>query len=510
MSRQLMPVTLITALMAMGLWSCDSAVTKPLNGEPYAYEPNWESLSKHQAAADWFSDAKFGIYFHWGLYSVPAYETEWYPYFLYRDEKPDFAEYHERKFGPLEEFGYHDFIPMFRAEKFDPEDWANLFQQAGARFAGPVAQHHDGFAMWDSDVNPWNVADMGPERDITGELLASLKKKGLRTIATFHHARLRQRHEGDRKKWATYNSHFAYHPDYPTSTNDAELRKFYGNMPEEEFDQYWLDQVREVVDKYSPDILWYDVWMNFVSEKKILEMSAHFLNHAQTTGQEVVLVTKHNDLPKTMSVLDIEQGGKKDLSESVWMTDITLSDKGSWCYTEGQKYKTPGLVLRNMIDVWSKNGVVLLNVSPMADGTINQEQQDVLGQIGQWLDTYGEAVYGTVPFYTYGFGPARAADGAHGGQSAKVEYGVSDIRFTTSKDQKSLYVFLLGKPEAGEEINLKKLNSIGYGPATAVKRVVELGSGTEVAWVQEEKQYKIIAPDVEYSDLANVFRMELE
>ena len=510
MLRQIMRTLAVVLLIAIVLWSCGPAVTKPMDEKPRIYTPSWESLSGHKAVADWFSDAKFGIYFHWGLYSVPAYETEWYPYFLYRDERPGFAEYHERNFGPLEEFGYHDFIPMFKAEKFDPEDWANLFERAGAKFAGPVAQHHDGFAMWDSEVNPWNVADMGPKRDVTGELLASLKKRNLKTITTFHHARLRQRHDGNKEKWDSYNSHFAYHPSYPTATNDAELKKFYGNMPEEEFDQYWLDQVNEVVDKYSPDILWYDVWLNFIAQEKIQEMSAYFLNHAQNTGQEVVLVAKHNDLPKTMSVLDIEQGGKKDLSESVWMTDITLSDKGSWSYTKGQVYKTPSMVIRNMIDVWSKNGVVLLNVSPMADGTINQEQRDVLHQVGAWLDTYGEAVYGTAPFHTYGFGSAKAADGTHGGQSAKVEYGVDDIRFTTSKDQKALYVFVLGKLKAGQVIDLKKLNQIGYGPNTPVKRVIELGTGTEAQWVEEERQYTLTAPNVAYNDLANVFKMELQ
>ncbi|MEM9341186.1 MAG: alpha-L-fucosidase [Bacteroidota bacterium] len=302
----------------------------------------------------------------------------------------------------------------------------------------------------------------------------------------------------------------AYHPDYPTSSEDPDLKKFYGNMPEDEFDQYWLDQVNEVVDKYSPDMLWYDVWLNHVGEDKLIEMSAHYLNEARKKDQEVVLIAKHDDLPKTMSVLDIEQGGKKDVSERVWMTDITLSEKGSWSYTKGQAYKSPQLVLRNMIDVWSKNGIVLLNISPKADGTINEGQRNVLGQVGDWLDRYGEAVYKTVPFHVYGFGTAKAVDGKHGGQSAKIEYGVKDIRFTTSKDKKSLYVFVLGKPEPGTVIDLHKVNNIGYGPATPVKRVVEVGNGVEAEWIQEERGYKIIAPDTQYSELANVFRMELE
>jgi len=491
-------------------YSCTEAKTTPREENEPKYLPTWESLSRHEQAPDWFKDSKFGIYFHWGVYSVPAFETEWYPYHLYRDERPEFAKYHEENYGSLKEFGYHDFIPMFKAEKFDPEDWAELFEKSGAKFAGPVAQHHDGFAMWDSEVNPWNVADMGPKRDITGELLASLKKRDLKTITTFHHARLRQRHEGNQEKWDTYNSHYAYHPDYPTSTKDKDLSKFYGNMPQEDFDQYWLDQVNEVVEKYSPDMIWYDVWLNHVEDEKIREMSSNYLNHAQQTGQEVVLVAKHDDLPKSVSVLDIEQGGKKDVSETVWMTDVTLSDKGSWCYTNGQVYKTPEMVIRNMIDVWSKNGVVLLNISPKADGTINKAQRETLLTIGKWLDVYGEAVYETVPFHIHGFGSALAKDGAHGGQSAKVEYSEKDIRFTSSKDKKSLYVFVLGKPESGKEIKLKKLNDIGYGPNSPVKRIIELKSGKEVEWTKEERYYTITAPNGSLDQYANVFKMELE
>ena len=488
--------------------ACNQPKVETTGSEESQYSPSWESLAKHTADPEWFRDAKFGIYFHWGVYSVPAFKTEWYPYHLYRTERPEFAAYHEENFGTLSEFGYHDFIPQFTAENFDPEDWADLFQKSGARFAGPVAQHHDGFAMWDSEVNPWNAADMGPKRDITGELLAALKKRNMKTITTFHHARLRQRHEGDSSKWDTYNSHYAYHPDYPTSSEDPLLRKFYGNMPKEEFEQYWLDQVNEVVDNYSPDILWYDVWLNHVSEPKIMEMASHFLNHGKETGQELVLIAKHDDLPKNMSVLDIEQGGKKDVSENVWMTDITISFS-SWSHTKDQEYKPVEMVLRNMVDVWSKYGVVLLNVSPMADGTISQVQRDILLNIGEWLDTYGEAVYATEPFKLFGHGSTKESDGAHGGQSATTRYGVNDIRYTVSKDRKSLYVFVLGRPSPGMEFNLK-INNIGYGPDTPVKRVIELGSGQEVEWEETERKYSITAPEVAYSDLVNVFKMELE
>lgn len=506
----------IFTILVMGflIFSCkqEEKITKAKEKTSNKFQPNWESLAKHKADPEWFHDSKLGIYFHWGLYSVPAYGSEWYPYRLYQVDKfPKYKAYHEKNYGKIGEFGYHDFIPMFKAEKFDAENWADLFKTAGAKFAGLVAQHHDGFAMWDSEVNPWNSADKGPKKDITGEILAALKKRGLKTITSFHHARLRQRHNGDSTKWNTYNSHYAYHPDYPTSTEDSELKKFYGNMPQKEFDQYWLNQVNEVVDKYSPDILWYDVWLNHIAEDKVQEMSAHFINHGLETGQEPVLISKHYDLPKNMSVLDLEQGGKKDVSESVWMTDITVSDKGAWCYTADQVYKSPELLLRNMIDVWSKNGVVLLNVSPMANGTINKEQRDLLKNVGGWLTIYGEAVYGTRPFYNYGFGKAKTGDSEHDGQSAKIKYTVDDVRYTVSKDKKAIYIFLLGKPKAGDIITLKDFGNIKYGPYSPVKRIVELKSGKEVKWKETEVNYKFTIPEnVELSDLANVFKMELE
>jgi alpha-L-fucosidase len=152
------------------------------------FEPTWESLKKHNEAPDWFRDDKFGIYFHWGVYSVPAFGNEWYPRNMYIKTSPEY-KHHVATYGDPTNFGYPDFVPMFKAEKFNADDWAELFQKAGARFAGPVAEHHDGFAMWDSALTPWNAADMGPKRDLVGELEKAIRKRGMRFVATFHHER---------------------------------------------------------------------------------------------------------------------------------------------------------------------------------------------------------------------------------------------------------------------------------------------------------------------------------
>ncbi len=498
------------AVFVLVLFSCSQTKLNTIK-DIKQYEPTFESLSKHGAAPEWFADAKLGIYFHWGPYSVPAYGSAWYPHNMYKDNSA-VRKYHEKNYGSIYEFGYEDFIPMFKAEKFDPDDWAKLFKMAGAKFAGPVAQHHDGFAMWNSEINPWNASDMGPKRDILGDIFTSLKKERLKTIATFHHARNGQRNADKPELWKNaYNSHYVYHPDLPTATTDEKLRKLFGNFETiEEFNQYWLDQVNEVVDKYSPDILWYDSWLNLIPEDKILQMAAHHFNNGLKNDKEVMLAHKQEDLPQEFSVLDYEQGGRKDAWPTPWMTDVTLG-KNRWMYVKGHPYKTADLVVRNMIDVWSKNGVVLLNVSPRADGVINQEQRNILKEIGDWMQIHGEAVYGTRPHNIFGFGNAQTGKGHNAGQSSTVKYTADDVRFTVAKDKKAMYIFFLGKPEIGKRIQMKSIG--GYHrniPPGKIKKIIHLGSNTETKFKHSTSTFYLTIPDTKLNNIANVFKLELD
>jgi alpha-L-fucosidase len=497
-----------------GFVSCKNSSQKNSKEIETTFEESWESLATIEREPEWFKDAKLGIYFHWGPYSVPAYDNEWYPRWMYVNGRKAWGgtvfEFHEKTFGPLSEFNYHDFIPMFTAEHFDAADWAELFQKAGARFAGQVAQHHDGFAMWGSKINPWNAKDMGPEKDVLGELFAELKKRDMKTIATFHHERLLQRYANDTAQWAKntpdpgWDSHYPYHPDYITSTTDPKLRLLYGNIPEAEFYDYWLNQINEVVDEYAPDMIWFDSWLDIIPENYQQKMVAHHFNTAVSRGQQPIVNYKQEDLPANVGILDMEQGGKTELSDDYWLTDITIS-YGSWSYTNGQTYKNPSLVIRNMIDVWSKRGIVLLNISPMANGIIPDAQREVLTAIGQWIEKHKEAVYETRAYSTFGYGRAEFEAGQFGGQTATMDYNHNDIRFAVSKDNKSLFVYSLGLPDSNSSFD------IHHVAESNIKRVSVVGSGVELKWSKTGDVLTITTPgSTEMDELATVFKVEFE
>lgn len=513
MRRSIKVVFLSVCIILVSI-SCDQSRQSNNEGVETKFEASWESLATIDREPEWFKDAKLGIYFHWGVYSVPAFDNEWYPRWMYVPGRDDWGGrvfgYHEENFGPLSEFNYHDFIPMFTGKHFDAAEWADLFERTGAKFAGPVAQHHDGFAIWSSKVNPWNAKDMGPKKDILGELFTELKKRDMKTIATFHHARLLQRHATDTAAWAKntpdpgWDSHFPYHPDYITSTTDPKLRLLYGNLPEDEFLEYWLNQINEVVDNYAPDMIWFDSWLDEIPENYRQRMVAHHFNTAVSRGQQPIVNYKQEDLPANVGILDMEQGGKTELSDDYWLTDVTIS-YGSWSYTNGQTYKNPALVIRNMIDVWSKRGIVLLNISPMANGIIPDAQRDVLAGIGQWIEKHEEAVYETRAYNIFGYGIAEFEENVFGGQTATMDYNHNDIRFTVSKDQRNLFVYTLGLPEPNAKFDIRHID------ISNIKRVSVVGSDAELEWTKTGDVLTLITPDSsEMDELATVFKVEFE
>lgn len=352
------------------------------------YQANWPSLGAHNEAPEWFRDAKIGIYFHWGVYSVPAYGNEWYAQRMHlKTGNKSYYDHHAKTYGEPDKFPYHNFIPMFKAEKFDPEEWADLFVKAGAKYAGPVCEHHDGYCMWASKLTPWNAGDTGPRRDLVGDLEKAIRGRGLKFVTSFHHERTR-----------------GWYPrvaGWPTTTADPQLQLLYMNIDETLFDKMFQANLGEVIDRYQPDLMWFDGQMQLIPEPYHLNFLAYYFNQARKWGREVMVTTKKLQYPQEVSVLDFEKGRAGALTPYPWLNDDTIST-GSWCYTADLQIKPAVQVLHDFIDAVSKNGQLLLNISPKADGTIPQDQRACLLAIGGWLKANGEAIYNTRPWLEYG------------------------------------------------------------------------------------------------------------
>ncbi|MCF7569100.1 alpha-L-fucosidase [Sabulilitoribacter arenilitoris] len=500
---------LLLLCVATVLLSCNQTLKKDSgaqNTNPYV--ESWESLAQHNEAPDWFQDAKLGIYFHWGVYSVPAFGSEWYPRKMHFEQTREY-KHHIDKYGHPSEFGYHDFVPLFKAEKFDAEEWADLFVKAGARFAGPVAEHHDGFSMWDSDVTPWNVSNKGPHKDITGLLKSSITKRGMKFITTFHHARNLQRYNGKPDENDFGKSHYPLFEGMPPASKDEELKFLYGNIPEEQWNEdIWFGKLKEVIDKYQPDIIWFDSWLDQIPEAYRQKFCAYYLNQAKKWGKEVVIVRKQDDLPLTCSVDDLEKSRKNKLEKKSWMTDETVST-GSWSYTEDLKIKSAADVLHVLIDIVSKNGVLLLNISPKADGTIPEDQKDVLLQMGEWLNKYGESIYGTRPWYTFGEGPTKEPEGHFKNHEAflKVKYSAEDVRYTTKNS--NIYATILGWPGKNKKFLLKAFSKTEWADAKEIKNVTLLGSDEKIDFEWTDEGLLVVFPTEVVDTMAVVFKVEM-
>ncbi|MBN2411220.1 alpha-L-fucosidase [candidate division KSB1 bacterium] len=501
-SKRIFYFSIIIVLLLCGSLFITCTANKTASGP---FTADWGSLAKHNPAPDWFMDAKFGIYFHWGVYSVPAYSTEWYPRLMYiLDSKEN--KYHIATYGQPTEFGYPDFVPMFKAENFNADVWADLFVRAGARFAGLVAEHHDGFSMWDSDLTPWNAADKGPKRDVTGELEKAIHSRGMRFITTFHHARnnLWLKPDNGKENWTGH-----YEPvkkNYPSLLEDPERAIMYGYMPREQFLDMWKGKLTEVIDKYHPDIMWFDTWLDEIPDSVKTEYLAHYFNRAHEWGKEVVVTFKQEDLPQDVGVLDLEKGRMGELTEFPWLTDDTIS-KGSWCYTQDLEIKPASIVLHSLIDIVSKNGVLLLNISPKADGTIPANQQQVLLQMGEWLGKYGEAIYDTRPWLTFGEGPTQLQAGEFGGFTDAGGYTAQDVRYTRKGN--IIYAILLGKPGAGEQVTLESFAKDKPGGVLNITNVSMPEYEQEITWQLQDNGLVIITPDIELDNLAVVFKIEI-
>ncbi|MFH5800841.1 alpha-L-fucosidase [Haladaptatus sp. CMAA 1911] len=428
------------------------------------YEPTRDSLKNVDQVPEWFRDDKFGIYFHWGPYSVPAYGSEWYPRHMY-DTNNYMYDHHLEAYGSPKDYPYQKLVQQFTGQIFDAQEWADLFVQAGARFAGPIAEHHDGWSNWDSAINPWNASDRGPQTDITGKLESAIRNEGLHFITSFHHARNGLPwDEGDFSYIdpAGEVGHYSHaYENFPSVTEGWPERAMYANMSTELFLESWEAKLLEVISQYQPDLIWFDNAVETVPDEYAYNFLAYYYNQAAENDQDVAVTRKQEDLPSSMSIEDFEKGRPRTMQDQAWLTDTTLSF-GSWSYTEDQTYKSVDQVIHTLIDIVSKNGQMLLNISPKANGTIPDVQRERLLGVGGWLETNGDAVYETRPWKVFGEGPTRLDSGGH--FVGSVEYTQKDVRYTQSKNGETLYATVLGWPEK-EELTLDAVKVEKYsGP----------------------------------------------
>lgn len=487
-------------ILAMLILILASECTSKQEIEKQKYVATWESVITHDTP-DWFRDSKFGIYFHWGPYSVPAYKTEWYSHYMY-DKSHEIHAYHVEKYGSLDKFGYKDFIPMFTAENFNADEWVSLFQKAGARFTGPVAEHADGFAMWDSKLTSWDSRDMGPKRDIVGEMEKAVRKTDMKFITTFHHQWL----------WSWYSTW-----DEDTDASNPEYEDLYGPklassefigsetqptyMADTKFANRWISRLKEVVDKYNPDLVYFDNKLNILDESYRLDFLQYYYNQADLLNQQVVCTYKAKDLEIGAGVLDLERARMSEKKDFPWLTDDSI-DWGSWCNVSDPDYKSTNRVIDFLVDVVSKNGCVLLNVTPTATGEIPQPVQDRLLEIGAWFKINGEAIYGTRPFNIYGEGPTQVIEG-HLSERENANSTSEDIRFTTKGD--TLFAITLDWPD--DQLVIKSLGKNSGYFDKEIKQIELLGSSEKLSWDHSNSELTIFLPDIKPGDHAFSFKI---
>jgi alpha-L-fucosidase len=473
------------------------------------YKANWQSLRQH-VTPQWLKDAKFGIYTHWGIYSVPAFgpNATWYPYEMYRDGTPQFA-HHVQTYGHPSRFGYKDFIPLFTGEKFDAGEWAELFKQAGAQFAGPVGEHHDGFAMWDSQLTPWNAARMGPKRNVVKELSEAIRRQDMRFMVAMHHAENWWFFPHWRKEFDTADPRYAglYGPahnlewaDGMPATTHREREWDLQAKPDKGFLDTWLGKIREVVDGYSPDLLWFDFGLGLIQENYRTEFLAYFYNQARMKGQEVAVTYKNQDLVAGSGVIDLELGRFADLTYHDWITDTTVDAGEGWGYLKDTQYKTVDNLVHYLIDNVSKNGYLLLNVGPQPDGQIPEEAKALLRGMGKWLAVNGEAIYGTTPWQVYGEGPTKMTKSGSFMEDAEVRYTPGDFRFTSKGD--ALYAMCLGTPR--DRVTIQSFKILYPNDIASVRM---LGVEQDLNWSFSQDGLSVEIPMSLPSDIATTFKI---
>lgn len=516
--KRCLPFALAGALTLTAMPSLAAELESAAGAE--RWQPTWASLSQH-SVPQWAKDAKFGIYAHWGVYSVSGgwdrTVPNWGNYYIlpYRgiydlSGKDETFGLFEKNVGPVREgFGYKDLARQFKPVDFDPEEWADLIVRSGARYAGIAAMHHDGYAMWDSDVIRLDAGELGPERDLLGEILAAIKARGLKTMTSFHHARTFRHFEVVQKKLRLQPGH------EDVDLLDAALRDYYWYAGDQEhFSSTRYRLTKEVIDKYEPDVIWFDGGGGKFGTERIL---ADFFNMAERAGKEVVVHNKGN-FPQEFGVYSYENGYDRPAYVNwPWEDDTpSAADYNHWPWARGMAYKKPRDVVIRLVDLVARNGGLLLSLNPRPDGRLDPGQIDLLLGIGEWLGQNGAAIYDTVPWKIFAEGNEGrlpfTVTGPDGQVGRAVQPDLSklswkDVRFT--RNGETLYATFLGVPPDGEAVIGSLASTTRVSSENRIASVSLLGHG-KVPWVRDGSGLHLQLPETLPNEWALSFEITVD
>lgn len=449
------------------------------------FKDNWQSLSEFKIPS-WYRRDRFGLFIHWGVYSVPACESEWYPRLMYI--KPTKSNLHHGKtYGRNVE--YRHMIEKFKPQKFNADEWVELFKKSGARYIMPVGEHHDGVKMYDSELNRWNMQALNG-RDYMSELHAACDKAGMGFLMSNHRAEHYWFFNGARKFYpeseVSKNQYTdLYGPAYmpPSGNIDKTDKEIFATK---DYLEDWLASACEMIDRNQPLAVYFDWWVHKDEFRPYMKkFLAYYYNRGVEWGKEVCVFYKWGAIFDGCAVFDVERGQIDGVARELWQNDTAIA-KNSWGYTNNNSFKTPAEIIRNMIEVVSKNGCYMLNVGPKSDGTICDEEKYVLEKIGEWLAVNGEAIYGSNPFEVC---PSEGKKSKNGAFKESKKFTKKDFCFTVQPGK--IYVFPMGDklPEALKINCLRRANEGGI--RYQINRIRILGSSENLDFEQSEKELVI-------------------
>ena len=448
------------------------------------YHPDWDSLAKHPVPA-WYREKRLGIFLHWGVFSVPAYH-DWYARNMYIKDSEEY-KWHLEHYGDPKDFAFKDFIPDFKMDKFDPQLWAKLFREAGADYIVPVAEHHDGFQNYESELSHWNAMEMGPHRDITGDLLREAERVGM-TLGLSTHRVEHWFFLGNAKETGGIGDQQLGDYEWPAMPEKNHHDLFSEPTPSEEFLTDWLLRCCELVDRYHPRIVYFDWWIQHSAVKPYLKrFAAYYFNRMEEHGG-CVINYKHDAMPFGIGVPDIERGQFAEAKPFLWQSDTSVM-RWSWCYSEqpGKAvFKTPSEIICDLVDVVCKNGRLLLNFGPKPDGELRAKEIEILKAMAAWMKVNDEAVHGTTVWRIAQEGPTKIQEGQFADGAARG-FTSEDFRFTCNGSR--VYATCLVCPADGK-MHIRSLREADASHLPlwhgVIKSVEVLGCG-ECAWTRDEE-----------------------